>query len=643
MVLLLLTLPSEVRSDVFNTVSLSLLIVFPIGSLLISEFMLAQRFRFFQHMKTTYSEKQYKKLFSDSQAMIFLINPIDTSFVDVNQSAINKYGYSKEEFLELKISDISYSITDDTIKNFKKILNNEITESRFKHFTKNKVDIDVEVYSGPMIINDIEYILATVFDVTERLEKEREFIDVDSKFRATLLSVGEGIVVTDKEHRITLINDKAMEILGESKKPLNKSICDIFRIHSNESEISFHELFHNCITNNEVFNSDVTYSLLKNDSDIETIVDFSISPINLDDETNSGAILVIRDETIEEERKNEIRYISQHDYLTKLHNRSYFEEHIARLDTSRQLPLTIIMGDVNGLKLLNDAFSHIEGDKLLIEISNILKKATRQEDILARWGGDEFAILLPQTSFIDSKKVYDRIKDLCNKSMYETIKPSISLGCATKISEDEDINDVIKQSEEKMYHEKLIEGKEMRNNLIEALEKKLYEKSDETESHSNNLENYVELLGKEIGVHADVVKNLKLAARLHDIGLIAIDSSILRKTDLLTDNECERIKSHPEVGSRIVQSISELQHISKDILHHHEWYDGSGYPQGLSGNQIPFYSRIISIVDAYDVMISGRVYKEKVSKTEALEEIKKCSGTQFDPEIVSVFLKLFKG
>ena len=301
------------------------------------------------------------------------------------------------------------------------------------------------------------------------------------------------------------------------------------------------------------------------------------------------------------------------------------------------------MGDVNGLKLLNDAFSHIEGDKLLIEISNILKKATRQEDILSRWGGDEFALLLPQTSEKDSNKVYNRIKDLCNKSMYETIKPSISLGCATKVSEDENINDIIKHAEEKMYHEKLQEGKDMRNNLVGALEKRLYEKSNETEMHSKNLVKYSEIFANELEITADGIKVLKQAARLHDIGLVAINTSILTKPGPLDENEWDRVKSHPEVGSRIVQSITELQHISKEILHHHEWYDGTGYPQGLKGNEIPYFSRIISIIDAYDVMTSGRLYKEKVSIKEAIEEIKRCSGTQFDPELVTSFLRAFKG
>ncbi|KFZ27036.1 MAG: putative diguanylate cyclase YegE [Candidatus Izimaplasma bacterium HR2] len=643
MILLLLTLPNTLRDEVLNAVAFALLIVFPLGSLIISEFMLTQRFRFFQHLKTVSSEKQYKKLFSASQAMIFLIDPENGHFVDVNESAMKKYNYTFKEFTQLSVIDVSLLNPADSKQDVIDSLSNELNHYMSRHITKDGVILDVEVYSGSMIIDNKEYVLSSVFDVTEKLEKERQFKDVDSKLRATLLSVGEGIVVTDDNHKITLINDKALEILGEIKRPINKNICDIFRIYSNKSNVSFKELFHKSIEDNKIFHSDITYSLLRNDNDEEIYVDFSISPINLEGKTNSGAILVIRDETIEEERKEQIRYISQHDYLTELYNRFYFEEQLSRLDTKRQLPLTIIMGDVNGLKLLNDAFSHIEGDKLLIEISKILKKGIRQEDILARWGGDEFAILLPQTSLENSKKVYSRIKDLCNKSMYQTITPSISLGCATKISEDEHVNDIIKLAEERMYHEKLLEGKEMRNDLVRALEKRLFERSADIRIHSENMVKYADILGNELGINEDGIKVLKQTARLHDIGLIALDTAILTKIEPLDEREWDRIRSHSEIGSRIVLSINELQHISKDILHHHERFDGTGYPTGLSGNSIPYFARIISVIDAYDSMTTGRIYKEKISHKEAIEEIKRCSETQFDPDIVKTFLKAFKG
>lgn len=643
MVTLLFTLPNELRGEVMGTISIALLIVFPLGSLLISEFMLSQRLRFFQHLQTNNSEKQYKKLFNNSTVMNLLIDKNSGQIVDVNQATLDTYGYSFDEMTNMNIAQINTLSVEEVKVEMGKAEDGEQNFFKFKHKLKNNQIIDVEVHSGPMDIDGNEYLLSSIFNVTEKLEKERQFKDVDSKLRATLLSVGEGIVVTDNNHRITLINDKAIEILGETIRPLNKNIFDFFRIYSNHSNSSFKDIFLESVKNNTVFHSDITYSLIRNNDDKEVFVDFSISPINLEKNTSSGAILVIRDETIEEERKEQIRYISQHDYLTDLYNRFYFEEQILRLDTKRQLPLTIIMGDVNGLKLLNDAFSHLEGDKLLIEISNILKKATRQEDILTRWGGDEFAILLPQTSLKDSMRVYDRIKDLCNKSMYQTITPSISLGCATKVSEDEHINDIIKIAEEKMYHEKLTEGRDMRNELVNALEKKLFEHSEETKVHSQNLVKYAEILAKEIGVKVEGIKILKQSARLHDIGLIAIDSYILSKSEPLDENEWDRVKSHPEIGSRIVQSITELQHISKDILHHHERYDGKGYPTGLSGNDIPLFSRIISIVDAFDVMTTGRKYKEKISHEEAFEELKKYSGTQFDPDIVNSFLKTFKG
>ena len=208
---------------------------------------------------------------------------------------------------------------------------------------------------------------------------------------------------------------------------------------------------------------------------------------------------------------------------------------------------------------------------------------------------------------------------------------------------DENIDDIIKLAEEKMYHEKLLEGKDMRNSLVYALEKRLYERSDESNSHSENLVKLADLLGNELSIIEEGLNVLKQAARLHDIGLVSIDTNILTKASKITENEWDRVKAHPEIGSRIVQSISELQHISKEILHHHEWYDGTGYPQGLKGKEIPYFSRVISVIDAYDVMISGRVYKQKMTNSQAIEEIERCSGTQFDPEIVKSFIRVIKG
>jgi len=640
MIALLLFLP-ENRMYVLRQVSFILITIYPIGGLIISQFMLSQRLRFFKNNETVESEVQYRGLFKMSKTMMFLLDSKTGQIVDANDATLEKYGYTLEEIKEINIKDINTLSNEETQAELDKARNEETNYFEFKHILKNGDIIDVEVHSGPVELNGEQYILTSVFDMTELMKKERKFRDVDEKLKATLLSVGEGIIVTDKSSRITLINEKAMDILNNKIDPTGKRIFDVFEIQSTSQDCSFKDIFINCLENRVSFKSDDTFKLIKEDQLKNTSIHFNISPINFEEDKNHGAILVIRDVTLEKADKDQIRFISHHDYLTSLYNRLFFEEQLTRLNTSRQLPLTIILGDVNGLKLLNDTFSHFDGDNLLVEVGKILKKATRSEDIVARWGGDEFAILLPQTSFEDAMTVYKRIKDLCEKSMYKPIAPSISLGCATKTNESEDIFEVLKIAEERMYKEKLQEGSSMRDSLITSLESTLHKKSNES---IKNRKIKMELSSKfadKLELNQDNSKTLALITRLHDIGKISIDNDILRKPEELNEEEWEKIRQNPEVGSRIAKSIPELQHLSEVILYQHEHYDGTGYPSKLIGKNIPFLARVITIVDAYEIMINGRVYKDPISHEEAIKELLKKSGKQFDPDLVKKFISMF--
>ncbi len=642
MVVLMLTLPDEVRASTLRATSFYLIAIYPLGGLLISQFMLIQRQRYFQHIKTINSEVQYRNLFHKSKAIMFLLDAETGEIYDVNETAIEKYGYTLEEFRNLNIKDINTLPNDEVQAEIDKARIDKKSFFKFKHILKDNSIIDVEVHSGPIELNGKQFLLTSLFDVTDKVEKERLYKDVDEKLKATLLSVGEGIVATDKSSRITLINDRALKILGGAKNPTRRKIYDVFRIYSGSKEISFKQIFNNCVKNKVSFKSGDAFSLIKNYEDTEIFVDFTISPINYEEGVNHGAILVIRDVTLEKASKTEIKYISHHDFLTKLYNRFYFEEQLKRLDTKRQLPLTLILGDVNGLKLLNDTFSHLEGDNLLIEIAKIFKKATRAEDIVARWGGDEFVILLPQTSYLDSQRIYSRVKDLCNKSMYSPITPSISLGIATKIDEKEDIYNILKTAEERMYKEKLQEGRTMRENLIDSLENTLLSKSNEKKEHNENMIKLSEKFAIKLSLDNDSTKTLTLLARFHDIGKIAIDKEILVNPEELNESDWEKIKTHPEVGSRIVKSIPELQHLEDGILFHHEHFDGTGYPYKLKGIDIPLLSRAIAIIDAYEVMTSGRVYRPAISHKNAILELQKQAGIQFDPNLVSLFISMFE-
>ncbi|MGM0368710.1 MAG: PAS domain S-box protein, partial [Actinomycetota bacterium] len=347
---------------------------------------------------------------------------------------------------------------------------------------------------------------------------------------------------------------------------------------------------------------------------------------------------IVRDITYRKKMEKQLRYKSFHDQLTGLYNRVYFEEEARRLDSSRNLPISVIMGDINSLKLINDAFGYKEGDKILCEYAKILEKCCRKSDIVSRYSGDEFSIILPNTKKEVANNIIARIRKELKKSDSKTKKVSISLGCVTKTKKETNILNILKQAENNMYKNKLLERDSISASIIKSLDVTLTEKSLETENHAQRLKEMAKKFAKEVGLSDYKMGELLLLCNLHDIGKIAIPEKILTKKGKLTDSEWKLIKRHPGIGYNIAKSAPQISHIAKALLNHHEWWDGSGYPKGLKGEDIPIVSRILSIIDAYDVMINGRVYKKPMSKAEAIKELKLFSGKQFDPNLVDIFI-----
>lgn len=340
--------------------------------------------------------------------------------------------------------------------------------------------------------------------------------------------------------------------------------------------------------------------------------------------------------------KRQIDFLSYHDKLTGLYNRRYFEEEICRLSQSRQLPISIIVGDVNGLKLTNDVFGHEAGDQLLIRTAQILGDSCRKEDLIARWGGDEFIIMLPGASEENAAKVCSRIGQACMSVKHPDSGPhlSIALGFAVKNDLEENLLQTIRRADEVMYKHKLLESRSYRSQMITSLQKTLFEKSLETSGHVERMSRLSHHLGQKLGLPENEIDSLRLLALLHDIGKVAIPESILTKKGRLNAEEWEEIKRHPEAGYRIVQGMPELASIAEGILCHHERWDGTGYPQGLSQKEIPLLARIIAIIDSYDAMTHSRPYRKRLTREQAVKELRDNAGSQFDPQIVQEFIKV---
>ena len=367
---------------------------------------------------------------------------------------------------------------------------------------------------------------------------------------------------------------------------------------------------------------------------------YSESDIKLMEFVSSQVATAIERKSSEEK----IKHLSFHDALTGLYNRAYFEEELERYNFPRYYPLSIVMLDVNGLKVINDTFGHSEGDRLLQHLSQVLVSVSRQGDILARIGGDEFAIILPSTSNDQAYNFCQRIKKTCQQDKIKPIylRLNISLGYATQEGEYKDINSILKAADRKMYQDKLFSAKSREKHFLEAFRIILAERDPHTEDHAQRLQELALSLGNKVGLSEYQLGNLKLLALLHDMGKIGIPDSILFKAYILTPSEWKKMREHSRTGYRMAKNIPDFAPIAQEILHHHEHWDGTGYPDGLKGEKIPLLSRIISIIDAYDVMQSVRPYKGSVTNTEALKEIKRCAGTQFDPQLVEIFLKIIK-
>ncbi len=368
--------------------------------------------------------------------------------------------------------------------------------------------------------------------------------------------------------------------------------------------------------------------------------------VNIYEDNEDYLIIIFTDITLIESQlrqqkqdilDNNLRTYSYRDKLTGLYNKDFFEEELIRLDTERQLPISVIMGDLNGLKLINDAFGHRMGDRAIKMVANILKDRFRKEDIISRVGGDEFLILLPKTCKQTAAQIIENLKQSFSEQTLQFLPLSVSFGVATKINEEEDIEKTIKRAEEKMYFLKLEESKEAKLFTIEYLKEKLRTISFETKGHKNRLLEVCILMANQLGFSEIQKEEIKMLCEYHDIGKIGVPHKILLKEGTLNEEEWMKMKRHSEIGYHIIRSAKETLAVDELILVHHERWDGKGYPRKLKELEIPQAVRLFGIADAYVAMIEGRPYKNRITHEQAIEVIKKEAGIQFDPDLVQVF------
>ena len=470
-------------------------------------------------------------------------------------------------------------------------------------------------------------------EAVEKLTLERK------KYYLTLLSIGDGVMVVDREGRIEILNGVGQKLTGwPAHEAVGRHYQEVFVLaHEGEGQ-EVQDPIAAALATERIQKLDDRAVLISRDGKRYHLED-SAAPIKDSTGATIGAVLVFRDVTAEKKQRKKIEYLSYRDPLTGLYNRRFIEEKLQELDGAENLPLSIIVGDINSLKLVNDIFGHTYGDLLLQQTAEVFRRVLRAGDIVARWGGDEFLVLLPKTGAREVEKIVARIKDEAGQEYIRGIQGTISLGYATKEKGEQGIRQVLQAAEDAMYTEKSLgrdsNDRRMLGNLLAAFHKA----SARERGHAERVTQLCRNFGIKLGLSPRELEQLVEASFLHDLGKIVLDGEVVNKVGVLTEQEWSQVKRHPVVGCRILKLFDETFDLADIVLTHHERWDGRGYPMGLAGEEIPLLARIVSLVEAYDAMVSGFYSGHPLAREEALGIIEAGAGSQFDPQLAPAFCR----
>jgi len=468
---------------------------------------------------------------------------------------------------------------------------------------------------------------------------QKELYDNKKKLEATLSSVGDGVLAVDTEQNIEFMNPVAQRLTGWQLDDVkHTSIKNVFRIINEYTKETVPSPITQVFELGEIVEL-ANHTLLITKDGKEIPIEDTAAPIIDEIGTVTGCVLVFRDSSERKERQKRIEYLSYHDQLTDLYNRRFFEEELRRLDVERNFPLSIVYADVNGLKVINDAFGHESGDQLLIMVADAMKTTCRADDIIARIGGDEFLILLPKTDATQAAKIIERIKVSMGIVHFNGMSASVSFGVDTKNESSQNTGEIMSNAERNMYQEKIQDADGYRSGVIHDVFDALMQKAPFEREHAERVGHICEMIGNAFEVSASDVNDLRIAGELHDIGKVSLDAALLNKAAPLNDTEWMQMKKHPETGYRLLGTCSEYYNVADIILAHHERIDGMGYPRGLKGEEINWKSRILSVAESFDAMVHAQPYRAAMSRSEAVSELRKNAGTQFDAAIVEMFIR----
>ena len=471
--------------------------------------------------------------------------------------------------------------------------------------------------------------------INEQLEIEKKLEESRDELLRLMENLPIGIAVHSRDESMSFsyMNDNFPRIFGTTKDTLMQTnLWDVMFDASNES----HRELMKTIQRDMKSESQERMRWL----DIPITVNGKKTYVSMYSSSNLAGdelITTVIDVTEQKLREDEIKAMSYQDFVTGVPNRQYFSDRFFEFDDAKAYPIGMLLVDINGLKLINDAFGFSAGTQALRQVAAAISDASGDKGVFARVGSDEFALLMPHTTdeAIESMKatIYQNVQAIA----FDQIELSISIGTAKKSDAEKTIGEIYKIAEEDMLKRKVLETQSSRSRAIEAILATLTDKHVVEKVHSERVADISRDIGEALNLNAESVRELRMAGMLHDIGKIATPDNLLSKPSQLTDSEWPIMKEHTLHGYNILRAADEYSGLAVYALTHHEYYDGSGYPKGLKGEDIPLFSRIIAVADAFEAMTANRPYRKALTHAAALKELKRHAGTQFDPHVLDAF------
>ncbi len=584
-------------------------------------------------------EQKYRSLFENMRDAILLADT-DREIFDCNPAFESLFEYSLSEIKGQKTSCVYED--ENEFQKLGNALREQCNESSFL-MTVNYKKKHGEVFPGETAAFSLKdrtgklvgYV-GVIRDISSRNQAEEALRKREDHLQAILQATPDPLVVYDRVGQPQYINPSFSKVFGWSFEELQGKRIPF--VPENQKELTFSKI-------REIYHTGVpvtfdTKRLTKDNRLLDIRVSAAIIRSSL--EEHYGLVVILTDITERKQLEEKLKGMSIFDSLTGLYNRNFFEEEMKRLSDGRHNPLGIIVCDLDGLKFINDTLGHQSGDQMLITIGDILRQNFRSSDIIARIGGDEFAALLTETDPDVIEQMLQRLRQAVED--YNSADPelplSLSMGHAVSEGGAPDMQVLFREADNRMYREKIQREGSARSSILQALTGSMQARDFNTQGHCDRLQELAISLARSLDLSQDFVNDLFLLARFHDLGKVGVPDHILFKPGALTEEQWRQMRQHCEIGHRIASSVPDLEPIADLILKHHERWDGRGYPLGLSGTDIPLSCRILAIIDAYDAMTSDRPYRKALTSQEAIAELKRCAGTQFDPELVERFLRI---